>query len=213
LDNIQKYESHISKWISEPDSGVYDAMNKGILHSTGDILYFLNAGDILYGNKTIEKIIEKFSDNLIMGIYGNVEIINQQGTKKSTRGCKVTINSLLYRRICHQALFVRRILFDQVGTYSLSLKFSADHEFIVKSLKKYPSGFLYVNEIIAKYRDEGMSWKMMEKTKFDDLKIISSNYNTIHFLFGAAVCALVILKYKVPRILSIHAHVNKEKIK
>lgn len=211
VDVIKKYENRIAKWISEPDNGIYDAMNEGIVHSTGDILYFLNAGDYLYNNRIIEKIVDRFADDSIVAVYGNVEVVNDHKKKNIIRGCKVTHNNLLYRRLCHQALFVRRFLFDEVGLFSPSFKLSADHEFIVKSIKKYPDDFRYINEIIAKYSDGGMSCKMMEKTKIEDLKIILSNYNMVQFLFGAVVCAYVILKYKIPQILQMKsAHIDKE---
>jgi glycosyltransferase involved in cell wall biosynthesis len=200
-DIIKKYEDRIAKWISEPDRGVYDAMNKGIVHSTGDILYFLNAGDYLYNTKIIEQVVDRFADESVVAVYGNVEVLNDSGKKKGIRGCEVTHNNLLYRRICHQALFVRRVLFDEIGLYSDEFKFSADHDFIVRAIKKKQDKFLYINETIAKYRDGGMSCKMMEKTKLEDLKIISSNYNIAQFLFGSGVCAYVILKYKIPQIL------------
>lgn len=176
-------------------------MNKGILISTGEIIQFLNSGDYLQSKDTIEKVAEAFSDKSILGVYGNVEMLNESRKKKIVRGGKVTFNSLLYRRICHQSLFVRRSLFDEIGLFSTKFKYSSDHEFIVKSIKRYPSNFLYLNIILAKYRDGGMSCKMMERTKMEDLKIISANYNWIQLLFGAVICAFVILKYKIPQIL------------
>jgi glycosyltransferase involved in cell wall biosynthesis len=203
LDIINKYSSHISKWISEPDSGVYDGMNKGILHSTGDILCFLNSGDLLYNKDTIKNVVKRFSDQKVFGVYGNVEVLNDYRKQKLIRGCKVTPNKLLYRHICHQALFVRRFLFDEIGMFSTSFKLASDHEFIIKSIKKYPDRFLYINEIFAFYRDGGMSCKMMDEMKREELKILSSNYNIVQFLFGAAVCAYVVLRYKIPQMLKI----------
>ena len=200
LDIIKKYEGRITKWISEPDESVFDGMNKGIVHSTGDILYFLNSGDLIYNNDIIADVVKKFSDKNIIAVYGNVEVLNDYMKKKLVRGCKVSPNKLLYRHICHQALFVRRTLFEDVGMFSTSLKLSADHEFIVKSVKKYPANFLYIDDILAKYRDGGMSSKMMHKVKLEDLKILSANYNKLQFLFGAAVCAYVVLRYKLPQI-------------
>ena len=203
LDIIKKYEDRIAKWISEPDSGVYDGMNKGIIHSTGDILCFLNSGDLLYDKDTINNVVDRFSDNNVYGVYGNVEVLNDFRKDKLIRGCKVTPNKLLYRHICHQALFVRRFLFDEIGMYSTSFKLASDHEFIIKSIKKYPDKFVYVDEVFAIYRDGGMSCKMMDKMKLEELKILSSNYNIIQFLFGAAVCAYVVLRYKIPQMLKI----------
>ena len=201
LNLIKKYENHIAKWISEPDSGVYDGMNKGIIHSTGNILCFLNSGDLLYDKDVIKNVVDRFLDNNVYGVYGNVEVLNDYRKDKLVRGCKVTPNKLLYRHICHQALFVRRFLFYEVGMYSTSFRLASDHEFIIKSIKKYPDKFVYVDEIFAKYRDGGMSCKMMDKMKLEELKILSSNYNIIQFLFGAVVCVYVVLKYKIPQML------------
>lgn len=203
LNIIKKYEDRIAKWISEPDSGVYDGMNKGIIHSTGEILCFLNSGDLLYNKDIIKNVVDRFSDNNVYGVYGNVEVLNDYRKDKLIRGCKVTPNKLLYRHICHQALFVKRFLFDDIGMYSTSFKLASDHEFIIKSIKKYPDKFVYVDEIFAIYRDGGMSCKMMDKMKLEELKILSSNYNIIQFLFGAAVCAYVVLRYKIPQMLKI----------
>jgi len=206
LDILKKYHDKITKLVSEPDSCVYDAMNKGILISTGEIIQFLNSGDYLHSQDTLEKVAKVFSDRSIYGVYGNVEIFSDSRKKTVVRGFKVTYNSLLYRRICHQALFVRRSLFNEIGLFSTTLKYSSDHEFIVKSIKRYPSNFLYLNMTLAKYRQGGMSCKMMERTKFEDLKIIRANYNWIQFLFGAFICAIVILKYKIPQILKIERY-------
>lgn len=202
LSIIQKYEESISKLISESDEGIYDAMNKGIANSTGEIIYFLNSGDHLHDKNTIERVVNRFSDRSVVAVYGNVQMIGEQGQKKYTRGCKVTYNSLLYRRICHQALFVKRKLFDEIGYFSTEYRLSADHEFIVKAIKKYPDGLLYLNETLAEYRDGGMSCKMMTKTKMEDLNIISSNYKKVQYIFGAAICAIVILKYNLKALIT-----------
>lgn len=200
---IKKYGGRIAKWVSEPDEGVYDAMNKGIMLSTGDILQFLNSGDFLYNETIIENMVKKFSDENIFGVYGNVEVLNDYRKKKITRGCRITFNKLLFRHICHQALFVRRSLFDEFGMFSTSFELAADHDFIIRAIKKYQDNFMYVNEIIAVYRDGGMSCKRMDAMKMEELKIISSNYNPALFLIGSAVAAFVVLRYKIPQLLKL----------
>jgi glycosyltransferase involved in cell wall biosynthesis len=202
MEIVKGYEDRISKIISEPDEGVYDAMNKGIKNATGDIIYFLNSGDHLHSQDTVSKIVERFSDHSIVAVYGNVRMIGQKGTKKNVRGCRVTLNSLLYRRICHQALFVRKKLFDELGLFSPELKLSADHEFIVKALKKYPEELVYMDETLAEYRDEGMSCRQMTRTKIEDLGIIAKNYDRMHYLFGVVICGIVILKYRIKAFIS-----------
>jgi len=196
---IKKYEGRIAKWISEPDEGIYDAMNKGISLCEGEIIYCLNSGDHLYDKNVLQNVAEQFLDPRVMGVYGNVEVRDDQGNKK-IRGSEVTYNSLLYKRICHQALFVRKTLFEKLGKFSTSFKLSSDHEFAIKCIKKYGDRFVYLNDTIALYMSGGMSCVEMKKTKFEDLKILSSNYGPVRFLFGAAVCLAVIIKYNLPGI-------------
>jgi glycosyltransferase involved in cell wall biosynthesis len=202
---IKKYGDRIAVSICEPDNGVYDAMNKGIRHSTGDVIYFLNAGDSLYDAATIEAIAARFRDEDVFAVYGNVEVINDCKQEREIRGCRVTFKNLLYRRICHQALFARRFLFEEMGLFSLEFKLSADHDFIVRCIKKYPEHFFYEDSIIALYRDGGMSCKGMERTKMEDLKIIFRNYTIPQAVFGAAICGYVVLKYKIPQLLHIRS--------
>lgn len=197
IEIIKKYESRITKWISESDNGIYDAMNKGIALCKGEIIYFLNSGDYLYANNIIQKISNKFLNHDIIGVYGNVESIDGIGNKK-IRGGKISYNNLLYKRLCHQALFVRKELFDEFGTFSTFFKFSSDHEFIIKCIKKYNNRFIYIDDIISVYLSGGASCVQMKKTKLEDLKILYSNYDFIRFLFGAIVCFAVIIKYKLP---------------
>lgn len=201
LKTINGYKNHVTKLISEPDEGVYDAMNKGIINATGDIIYFLNAGDSLYSETTLEDVATVFQDESVFAVYGNVEVINDYKKKKEVRGCMVSFTSLLYSRICHQAFFVRKFLFDEMGLFSTEFKLSADHDFIVRCIKKYPNSFIYKDSTIAMYRDGGMSCKNMEKTKKEDLAILYRNYSFPHALFGAIVCFVVVLKYKIPHIL------------
>jgi glycosyltransferase involved in cell wall biosynthesis len=197
LDIVEKYRDRVFRIISEPDKGIYDAMNKGVINSSGDIIYFLNSGDQLFRSDTIEHVVGAFTSSNVMAVYGNVQMLDKNRTAKTIRGCKVSLKSLLYRRICHQALFSKRQLFDELGPFSDDLHLSADHDHIVRGMKKYPEGFVYLDEVLAKYLDGGMSCKMMTLTKKEDLGIISSNYNRIEYLFGAFVCMLVIIKYRI----------------
>ena len=80
LDIIKKYEAHISKWISEPDKGIYDAMNKGIDLATGDWQNFLNAGDSFVDNNVLEKIFTTNLENITL-VYGDIIAIRENGQK------------------------------------------------------------------------------------------------------------------------------------
>ncbi|ADE35629.1 glycosyltransferase family 2 protein [Methanohalophilus mahii] len=199
IATIKKYEDSITKWVSEPDDGIYDAMNKGIAMSKGEIIYFLNSGDYLYDKSVLYRVATHFLNPRVMGVYGNVEIKDDRGNKR-IRGSEVNYNNLLYKRICHQALFVRKKLFNELGEFSTYLKLSSDHEFIVKCIKQYKENFVYFNETIAFYMSGGATHIEMKKAKIEDLKILSSNYDPLRFFIGTAICLAVIVKYNLPRI-------------
>lgn len=153
LDIINRYKHMISKVVSEKDSGIYDAMNKGVKIATGEIIYFLNADDRLYDTEVVTSIIEKFLENCdIKVIYGNVIYVNKNdGTRKLRRYGHITRDSLLYEDLCHQAVFVKRFLFLEIGNFDIKYKIVADYDWLLRVflLHKYPVA--YVNRIFAEF--------------------------------------------------------------
>ncbi len=147
VDIIKQYEDKISYWISEPDKGIYFAMNKGIQKATGEWINFMNAGDTFVSRTTIQNVMDNVNKNTEL-IYGN-------------HVCDGTIGSVKDRKItqlmpcCHQSLFVKTILMKQ-NLYNTFYQISADYDFI---LKMYQSGkkFQYIEEPIANYLREGFS--------------------------------------------------------
>jgi len=201
---ISKYKDKIDIYINEPDKGIFYGMNKGIVYSSGDIIFFLNAGDTFYDNNVVGNAISYIGfDNKYLGIYGNVKVLNPYRKKDVIRGCKVSFNKLLYRHIHHQSLFVKRELLKEMNSFDTRYKYAADHNFIVKSIKKYPDKFYYTNQIISIYRDGGESCKNMHLMKLEDLHIIAINYDYFRYIFGAIVCGVVVLMYKIPQILKL----------
>jgi glycosyltransferase involved in cell wall biosynthesis len=130
-EEILKHKDKISRYISEKDDGIYDAMNKGIALASGDYCLFLNSGDYLYQHDVFQKIYEQASGEDI--IYGDIMsakdnvIIN-----RSNSPAKVTSTFLLAGVIPHPAQFIKRSLFDEHGNYLTSFKLSSDYAFFVK---------------------------------------------------------------------------------
>ena len=88
LEIVDKYRNHISKVVSEPDKGLYDAMNKGILLATGDYLCFLNAGDELHDNQTLQQIVHTLKGTALPDvIYGETAIVDKEGRLSSSLLC------------------------------------------------------------------------------------------------------------------------------
>lgn len=126
LDIIKNYQSRISYWISEPDSGIYNAMNKGIERATGEIIAFLNSGD-WYERDIFWYIRDNFKDNteILIGRvirYGNNYIQKEQKRVSDQEDFRV---KMIY---CHQGIFVKRKLFEQYGKFNEKYKIAADYD-------------------------------------------------------------------------------------
>ena len=156
LDIIKKYEEQITVSISEPDHGIYDAMNKGLQYATGKWILFLNAGDRLYNNETLGKAkdyLEKYSASDLL--FGNVLMIQSDGSEK-IRKLNNTILFLIRNMICHQCIFYSKELFLKIGLFDSRYRLAADFEHLVRAqwsglkITKIP-------EIIARYNLNGVS--------------------------------------------------------
>lgn len=159
LDAIEKYKDKFSYFISEPDEGIYDAMNKGIKASTGDFLFFLNANDIFYDDfvlKKVSKILDENKDAKFL--FGNTEYISED--KKTSRiETYEKINSffiLLDNNICHQSIFYHQSLFNDIGFYSKDYKIYADWDFNMKCLAKKKVSAIYSPFVISKFQLGGL---------------------------------------------------------
>lgn len=150
LELLEKYP-HL-KWITEPDAGIYDAMNKGITLANGEWLYFLGADDFLYDSKVFENLISHLKSNFDV-LYGNVSSTRWNGLYDGEFNSKKIVD----KNICHQAIFFRKSVFDKVGLFDLRFKVYADwvHNwrwFFNPSIKHK-----YVPITIAEYTDGGFS--------------------------------------------------------
>lgn len=131
VDIIKKYSNQISYWVSEPDKGIYDAMNKGINKAIGDYINFMNAGDCLYSNSTISDTV-----NLIKGrptiIYGDTIIKKSKGNEQWENGILANIkNNMVF---CHQSTFIR-LDYHKQNPFDTSFKLAADYNFLFNAYK------------------------------------------------------------------------------
>ncbi len=135
-DYLDRQESGITRWVSESDHGIYEAMNKGVRMATGDFCLFLNAGDTFITSHTLSDIVPCLDDADI--ILGNEVLVNENGKMcgfTPSRGC-FTLRHLLTSSVCHQASFIRRrVLLEH--PYDESLKLVSDWKFI---LERYLEG-------------------------------------------------------------------------
>jgi len=157
LEIIKKYDNYISYWLSEDDNGLYDAMNKGLGHASGDYVLFLNAGDTFYENNTLENIFSSLSYSPDI-IYGETMIVdkdfNEIGLRRLKTPDKLTWKSFrMGMLVCHQSIFIKRSITEP---YDTRYKITADYEWVLRMLTKsksiYNSG-----KIISKFLDGGLN--------------------------------------------------------
>lgn len=148
LKIINEYSSRISTIISEPDKGLYDAINKGIKRATGDILGLIHGGDRLYNDKVIEEINNHFSTNNIDVMYGNSMIVDSDD--KVVRINKSPEFNKIFFRLgwmpSHQSIYIKRDLFERFGYYRLDIGYCSDYEFVLR--------YFYFNELNVKKLDQ-----------------------------------------------------------
>lgn len=139
LNIIKKYKEKITTVVSEPDKGLYDAMNKGIRLATGNYLCFLNAGDCFHNNDTLQRIADSLPDNTLPDVvYGETALVDEQGKFMRMRRLSAPerLNWKSFRQgmlVCHQAFFARRELIEP---YDLQYRFSADFDWCIRIMKK-----------------------------------------------------------------------------
>jgi glycosyltransferase involved in cell wall biosynthesis len=118
LEIIEKYKDKIDYFVSEPDSGIFNAMNKGIKAATGDILYFLNSNDYIFDEKVIEAVAGFFNKTNSDIVFGNMSFIENNGIEKERR-IYADVDKLFFINecVCHQGIFYKRAVFDKCGLY------------------------------------------------------------------------------------------------
>lgn len=152
---IESQNDKIDYWISESDSGVYNAMNKGIDVASGEYLLFLNSGDHLFNDEVLLKC------NVNLTFYDlitfNIQIIDDKCSKIICYPDKLRFSYLYFNAVCHQSTFIKKELFAFVGLYDENLKIASDWKFMILALFKYNYSYCKVNETLAAYYLDGIS--------------------------------------------------------
>jgi glycosyltransferase involved in cell wall biosynthesis len=155
----------INYWVSEKDSGVYSAMNKGIRAATGDYVIFMNSGDIFYDNIVLEKVVKHFDTNINI-LYGNAHFLGKKMNKIINYQGKLSFSFFIQTSLCHQATFIKKDLFEKVFYYNENYKIVSDWEFFAYSICIKKATHQHINEIICTYDVNGIS--SQEKSKVID---------------------------------------------
>lgn len=170
------------KFYSETDSGIYDALNKGIDKANGEIIGFLHSDDVFYNSEVLKEIICKFKNHDIDGLYGNLEYVEKIDTNKVVRfweSCAFN-NNLLRKGWAppHPTLFLKSNIYKKHGKFDLKFKISADYDFMLRIFKDDSLKFEYVPRVITRMRIGGVSNKNIKNIfikTFEDFKAIRKN--------------------------------------
>ncbi len=159
---INKYAKDIAAFVSEKDRGIYDAMNKGIERSTGDVIGILNSDDFYADDQVLSDVMNVFISNPpLESLYADLIYVDRIDESKVIRYWK----SGDYKKGLflkgwmppHPGFFVRKNVYDRFGTYNLNLRSSADYEFMLRVLHKYNISTYYLPRVITKMRVGGQS--------------------------------------------------------
>lgn len=170
LSIINEYKDKITKIVSEPDQGIYDAINKGLKIATGDIVGLIHAGDKLYNNQVIEKIVSFFKINCDLDIsYGNSVMINQKG-----KLCRINESPEFSRPLIrrgwmpsHQSIYCKREIFAKYGYYDTEIGWAADYEWFIRIFHKEELKIKRLKQYILKFTIGGTSTKSY-KSRFTE---------------------------------------------
>lgn len=163
MEIVELYGNKISKVISESDQGIYDAINKGIRVSTGDIIGILNSDDYLTDSNVIQRIADAFEDNDIDAVYGDVQFIDTLKPGRISRyysSKKFDINKFKYGYMpAHPSLYARRDLFEKYGYYKTDYRIAADYELLIRFMYGHRIKCHYIEMPFVNMRPGGVSNK------------------------------------------------------
>jgi glycosyltransferase len=175
---IASFSSRISKFVSEKDSGIYDALNKGIAMATGDIIGFLHADDTYASPEILENVAAAFAQSPdIWAVYGDLQIVSQNDTSKVIRKWKSQPfqKSLLAKgwMPAHPTLFFRRAVYEKYGPFNTSYRIAADYDFILRVFSQHLFSAVYIPQVFINMRLGGASTgnlkNLIQKSKEDYL--------------------------------------------
>lgn len=161
VELVKSFGNKVSKFISEPDRGIYDAMNKGVHLATGDIIGILNSDDFYADENVIADVVGKFERESSDALYGDLVYVNREQTDKVVRTWKA--GEYRHGKFLsgwmppHPTFFAKRACYEQFGLYSLELKSAADYELMLRFIHKHGIRLSYLPRTMTKMRLGGQS--------------------------------------------------------
>ena len=184
LEIINKYEKQLAYWTSEPDNGLYDAMNKGIKLAKGELVGLINSDD-WYEHNAIELIVSAYIDNPDKRIFHGDRYDIFEGGQKKLRRFNPSRYKFLYYGMTynHPSMFVQREVYTQ-ESYNIKLRALSDYEFVLKNYLTNPATFFYLPQAYVNYRLDGISANMTLRERIKEGLALrrSAGLNLFHIM-------------------------------
>ncbi|MAT90649.1 MAG: glycosyl transferase [Flavobacteriaceae bacterium] len=152
---LQSFDAQLTKWSSEPDQGVYDAMNKGIAQASGEYVLFLNSGDHFYAEDVCEKAMPHLEGAEIIAF--DVQLVAADFQRKKTHPNTMTFGYLYEDTLAHQSTVIKRTLLADLGGYDTTLKIASDWKFFLKAFVEHKVSYKKVPLCLSTNYLDGMS--------------------------------------------------------
>jgi len=161
LEIVNGIPNRVEKIISEPDKGIYDAMNKGIQAATGDVIGILNSDDFFTSDDVIQTVVDSFKNNDIDALYGDVHFVSPDNLSKSVRYYSSSVfKPSLFRfgfMPAHPSFYMKKESYDKYGLYELDYKISSDFDLMIRYLYKEKIKYKYIKKDFVTMRTGGVS--------------------------------------------------------
>ncbi len=206
-DVLKEFDDKITYWVSEPDKGIYNGMNKGIAKATGDYLNFMNSGDCFYNEKVLELLNKKhLSADIIVGRDYHFNQTTQQGFA-TILPYRLTMLTFFHHTLPHQSSFFKKDLFNE-SYFDDSLRIVADIKFYIKKICVEQRSVQLINNIICRREPDGISTSHNENRLKEHRQVIAEvlppgaikDYETLYLLDKSTMYKLMdLIEYSKSR--------------
>ena len=168
--------------VSEPDTGIYDALNKGIARATGDVIGFLHSDDYLAHPDVLSRIAVEFEDPAVEAVFSDLDYVSKADTSRIVR--RWATGPFTPQRLkrgwmpAHPALYLRKSVYERIGVFDTSFHISADYDFILRYFSKTTARSVYIPEVLYKMRMGGVSnrdFGRIKRKSMEDYRAIRRN--------------------------------------
>lgn len=190
LDVIKRYPV---RYVSEPDAGIYDALNKGLKLARGDVIGFLHADDVFFDHTVLQSVAEAFADANVAGCYGDLRYVQADDISVTVRHWHAghyTRRSLQYGWMPpHPTLYLRRSVYEKIGGFDCQYRIAADYDLMLRLLYSHAIGVRYIPKVLVCMRTGGVSNRSLAT-------ILQKMREDLHILHAQGVGGVMTLIFK-----------------